>query len=110
MKRSLVLMIAAVFCGLTTGAIAQSARQIDRHVAEMRKNLHLSGQQAGTIRADMFAASNEKKAIERNLSIPPEVKRMKIREVTKATRDQIGAVLSPRQAAIWRFRMQNRAW
>ena len=102
MKKILCLVIVAASGAFATSAIAQSAPQIDRHVARMRKFLHLSGQQAGTIRGDYFAASNEKKAIEKNRNLSPMDKQARIREIDRGRNQQIAAVLSPGQLRAWR--------
>jgi hypothetical protein len=102
LNKILCMAIAAASCGMATVAPAQTARQIDRHVAKMRRFLHLSGVQAGTIRGDYFAASDEKKAIAHNRSFSPFQRQEKIREVTRDTNRQIAAVLSPPQLDQWK--------
>ena len=97
MKRITLIATLGLTVMAATSAFAQSAREIDRHVADMRQYLHLSGQQAGTIRHDYFAASDEKKSIRRNPNLSDFDRDRRLREVNRATNEEIEAVLNPRQ-------------
>jgi cytochrome c556 len=110
MKKSILILAAAAAMGLTTTSFAQTARQIDRRVAAMRQYLHLTGAQAGTIRGELFAASDEKRAIAKNPALAPDQKQRRMKEITKSTREQIRAALTPSQLAAWKMHREMQTW
>jgi hypothetical protein len=108
MKISVLALTAGLTCALAAPSFGQSAPTIDRRVANMRRELGLTGPQAGTIRGDMFAASDEKRVINHNPNIGSFQKQQRTKEINRSTRQEIEAVLTPFQ--LRQYRAMLRGW
>lgn len=110
MKKSILILTAAVVCGLVTPSFGQSAHDIEQRTKAMRTYLHLSGQQERAVRSILFSATQRKKSIRNNLSLSSRDVKYQLKELNKETRNQIEGVLTPGQARAYRADGDFKNW
>ena len=109
MKKILAAAIAALTLGLTATALvpasakgahaAHAGKHRGAKLAKLSTALGLTDTQKAQIKPILQSAHQQAKAVKADTSLTPEAQKAKIKEIHKASRAQITALLTPDQAA-----------